>query len=57
MTLSSNDLPEISLSTTRQLEPVNNFTLTSASTVKTSVVLLTSEGDAAVSDSKACFLV
>lgn len=54
------DLPEIesiSLSTTRQLEPVNNSTSTPASTVKTSVVLLASEGEAAVSDSKACCVV
>lgn len=52
------DLPEIesiSLSTTRQLEPVHNST--STPTVITSVVLLASEGEAAVSNSKACCAV
>ncbi|GFV60480.1 hypothetical protein TNCV_3471151 [Trichonephila clavipes] len=38
-------------------ETVNNCTSTPASTVKTSVVLLTSEGKAAVNDSKACCVV
>ncbi|GFY41843.1 hypothetical protein TNIN_478761 [Trichonephila inaurata madagascariensis] len=55
--LNLEDLQKIksfSLSTTGQLETVNNFTSTSASTVKTSVVLLASEWKAAVSDSKAC---
>lgn len=59
-TLNLEDLPEIksiSLSTTRQLEPVNNYTSTPASTGKTSVVLLASKGEAAVSDNKACCVV
>ncbi|GFT18331.1 alpha-L-iduronidase [Nephila pilipes] len=54
------DLPEIeliSLSTRRQLELVNNYTSTSASTVKTFIELFASEGEATVSDSKACYIV
>ncbi|GFY42653.1 integrase catalytic domain-containing protein [Trichonephila inaurata madagascariensis] len=41
----------------RQLETVNKSTSTPASTVKTSVVLLASEGKAAVNDSEACCVV
>ncbi|GFY59222.1 hypothetical protein TNIN_214561 [Trichonephila inaurata madagascariensis] len=55
--LNLEDLQKIksfSLSTTLQLETVNNSTSTPASTVKISVVLLASEWKAAVSDSKAC---
>ncbi|GFY61609.1 hypothetical protein TNIN_108391 [Trichonephila inaurata madagascariensis] len=55
--LNLEDLQKIksfSLSTTGQLETVNNSTSTPASTVKTSVVLLASEWKAAASDSKAC---
>ncbi|GFV80750.1 hypothetical protein TNCV_4619111 [Trichonephila clavipes] len=40
-----------------QLETANNSTSTPASTVKTSVVLLSSEWKAAVSDNKACCVV
>ncbi|GFY35644.1 hypothetical protein TNCV_2619351 [Trichonephila clavipes] len=45
-------IKSFSLSTTGQLETVNNSTSTPASTVKTSVVLLASEGKAAVNDIK-----
>ncbi|GFY50726.1 hypothetical protein TNIN_111661 [Trichonephila inaurata madagascariensis] len=47
-------IKSFSLLTTGQLETVNNSTSTPASTVKTSVVLLASEGKAAVNDSKTC---
>ncbi|GFY53914.1 hypothetical protein TNIN_143841 [Trichonephila inaurata madagascariensis] len=50
-------IKSFSLSTTEQLETVNNSTSTPASTVKTSIVLLASEGKDAVSDSKACYAV
>ncbi|GFS42863.1 hypothetical protein TNIN_70711 [Trichonephila inaurata madagascariensis] len=46
------EIESISLSTKRQLEPVNNSTSTPASKVETSVVLLASDGGAAVSNSK-----
>ncbi|GFU30025.1 hypothetical protein NPIL_514541 [Nephila pilipes] len=51
------EIESISLSTIRHLEPINNSTSTPASTVKTPMVLLASEGEAAVSDSKACCVV
>ncbi|GFU66919.1 hypothetical protein TNCV_4295721 [Trichonephila clavipes] len=48
------NIKSFSLSTTGQLETVNNSTPTPTSTVKTYIVLLASEWKAAVSDSKAC---
>ncbi|GFX97052.1 hypothetical protein TNCV_1997841 [Trichonephila clavipes] len=50
-------IKSFSLSTTGRLETVNNSTSTPASTVKTSAMLLSSEGKAAVNDSKACCVV
>ncbi|GFU54123.1 SCAN domain-containing protein 3 [Trichonephila clavipes] len=50
-------IESFSLSTTGQLETVNNSTSTPSSTVKASVMLLASEGKAAVSNSKACCVV
>ncbi|GFX50322.1 hypothetical protein TNCV_338571 [Trichonephila clavipes] len=50
-------IKSFSLSTTGQLQTVKNSTSTPASTVKTSVVLLASEGKAAVNDSKTCCVV
>ncbi|GFY50027.1 integrase catalytic domain-containing protein [Trichonephila inaurata madagascariensis] len=57
LNLDPQKIESFSLSTTGQLDTVNNSTSTSSSTVKASVVLLASEGKAAVSDIKACCVV
>ena len=58
--LNLEDVPEIEsvpLSTRRELEPINNSLSTCASTIKISVVLLASEGEATVSNCESSFAI